>query len=1506
MSSINFIDSTNQDYQLFISGIKVNIGNFNLKSDISDVSNINRIGFIWINNDDKNPFGSTNYIFDKENNKIVLQYFTLEFVEYLKQFSNNIIVDLITFELNSENFLKEVDEIINILPNIYFSHSVITVNNDNKYEWTIKSSNEWNIKSSNEYIKNLSNEYIKNIYFNDPINNHTSILLNTDKILPIINDFYTDLSSGTKLQKKIWSQWNDISSYGMPSNIIIINGCTSNVINIGFNFIFNKQIYTDFTISKDGILYFGNNATEFLNGVIVNQDVVPSIVLFNSLWSNIDIFNISFLENVTYYTDNSKFIIIQGTFNVEHLINCKINISNFTFQIFLFKENLIKIKYKFNNPLNINVNMGFYLNANNIYSFINNDFYYNNTPGTVLDTELNNLEITYSSIFSNFSICSKSYGEEPFIITPPQLISDQVDTRTILYTSSDTKIASINGNQITILNAGTVNIIATIPDKNPPDEEISIENIPDENPSDEEISIENIPDENPPDEETLIDNKLDDDIIKTIIPGGIISTKFTIEPVELLVIANAQTKIYGDILPILTYTYKGLVNIDTNNIFTGSLNTDATDSSNVGLYSINQGSLSAGTNYNITFINNTLTIQPESLSIIADPQTKIYGDILPTLTYTSNGLVNTDTNDIFTGSLNTDATDTSDVGVYLINQGNLSAGNNYNITFINNNLTIIPVSIISSSINLSNEYLNDPTKYTWPIKINGGTFENPTIITFIDNITLGCVSHYFIIDSEYITINGNGKKITINNISNWSGFIQNGDRNSNISGKSFCNILNLWIISNGSILEINSGWVCKRGFGYNANNMIIDKCYVEADLINYENGGIVGTISGGLGDNSLIIQNCIFMGNISGMSSGGIGANGIGGFGGYCKILNCVSYAQITSKNDFCSGGIVAQSAACFGGTCVIENSYFIGSKTKYNGTIAGSNCDSGCTINNCYSTVDGYMVSIDSTCTINNCYYSNYGNGTGSKNSSFCYDYTGYNRNWNNIHIYDNLIGVPTLTGIINYKGITWTSLGNQMQFILTSQLNLSLQSMQTITNLQGIDLSNSILIGANLSNINLSGSNLSNVNLIGADLTNVNLTNVNLSNANLTNAILNGIILNGADLTNTIGLKSIYGFSLSIINNVHTYMLNDNITTDQLDTINFSDLNNSIIIDGNNKSITLTINDFNGLFIGGGQPNTTNTFEIKNLTLKIIGNINCGLINSIGNIKISNCFLFVAGSINDNGGGLVKSNSINNLNITIENSLVTMIGNIGKNAGPLIGYTCGCTTSLIQNSASIVIGDLFSNAGAFVGANIGKNSSSTINMCYCIFSGNMNLGSGILTGKYLYDEPNLTINNFYMCINIKQIPSNTTECNDTLCEVTNLENGYNQINQGFSTINNLIIFNLKSCSLTPIHIPILSNINLQNNYSTLTNRNIRIYSDFELFKADINTIWINNSADTINYYIENNTNKYSIPSFSYQNKNIICINEEFNNNSYLINCNYNKHTNKDQISISTSSNIT
>src|SRR6185295_1678633 len=124
------------------------------------------------------------------------------------------------------------------------------------------------------------------------------------------------------------------------------------------------------------------------------------------------------------------------------------------------------------------------------------------------------------------------------------------------------------------------------------------------------------------------------------------SGKLTIDPVTLTYVANAANRAYGADNPLFAGTVTGFVNGDTlSTATTGALTftSPATASSNVGSYAINGSGLTSNSNY--VFVQaagnaTALTINPATLTYVADPFSREFGDPNPAFTGTVTGFAN--------------------------------------------------------------------------------------------------------------------------------------------------------------------------------------------------------------------------------------------------------------------------------------------------------------------------------------------------------------------------------------------------------------------------------------------------------------------------------------------------------------------------------------------------------------------------------------------------------------------------------------------------------------------------------------------------------------------------------------------------------------------------------------------------------------------------------------------------------------------------------------------------
>ena len=167
-------------------------------------------------------------------------------------------------------------------------------------------------------------------------------------------------------------------------------------------------------------------------------------------------------------------------------------------------------------------------------------------------------------------------------------------------------------------------------------------------------------------------------------------------PATLTVAADSKSMVYGaSALPSLTYTASGLVNGDA---LTGALSTTATayngtagSGSSVGSYPIAQGTLTASSNYSITYTGANLSVTPAALTVTGVNNTVIY-----------NGQQQTNSGGSYSGQIGSEsfvingyATGVSSSSIPYVDTLSVSAGNNtslgnYRVNYFNGSLEIKP------------------------------------------------------------------------------------------------------------------------------------------------------------------------------------------------------------------------------------------------------------------------------------------------------------------------------------------------------------------------------------------------------------------------------------------------------------------------------------------------------------------------------------------------------------------------------------------------------------------------------------------------------------------------------------------------------------------------------------------------------------------------------------------------------------------------------------------------
>ncbi|MGI4021240.1 MAG: MBG domain-containing protein [Janthinobacterium lividum] len=174
----------------------------------------------------------------------------------------------------------------------------------------------------------------------------------------------------------------------------------------------------------------------------------------------------------------------------------------------------------------------------------------------------------------------------------------------------------------------------------------------------------------------------------------------TVNKAPLVLTVTNQNKVYGTDNPVLTFTYTGFVNGDTNAglITPPAISTTATATSAAGIYPISISEATAA-NYAFTYVPGTLTITKAILTVKADNKFRIYGLANPVFTVTYSGFVNGETAASLTAApeLSTTANTVSPAGIYPITISGGAAAN-YNFTFIPGTLTVTNATVNSVSL----------------------------------------------------------------------------------------------------------------------------------------------------------------------------------------------------------------------------------------------------------------------------------------------------------------------------------------------------------------------------------------------------------------------------------------------------------------------------------------------------------------------------------------------------------------------------------------------------------------------------------------------------------------------------------------------------------------------------------------------------------------------------------------------------------------------------------------
>jgi len=247
----------------------------------------------------------------------------------------------------------------------------------------------------------------------------------------------------------------------------------------------------------------------------------------------------------------------------------------------------------------------------------------------------------------------------------------------------------------------------------------------------------------------------------------------TINKRPITVTADNKSKVYGTADPELTYSITD-GSLAFSDAFTGELTRQ--EGGEVGTYAIEQGTLALSDDYEMTFIEGTLTIYTSTVTVTATAgQTKVYGTDDPVFAYTYTP---SDPPVTFTGALS--RVPGNDVGTYAITIGSLTAPAGYTIQFVSANFTITPASAtiaISSSLDLDYDgqpksvtATTEPAGLTYSVTydgessapINTGTYEVSAQITDINYTATVATGTLVIRETQTLTLQSGWNLISFN------------------------------------------------------------------------------------------------------------------------------------------------------------------------------------------------------------------------------------------------------------------------------------------------------------------------------------------------------------------------------------------------------------------------------------------------------------------------------------------------------------------------------------------------------------------------------------------------------------------------------------------------------------------------------------------------------------------------------------------------------------------------
>jgi len=208
----------------------------------------------------------------------------------------------------------------------------------------------------------------------------------------------------------------------------------------------------------------------------------------------------------------------------------------------------------------------------------------------------------------------------------------------------------------------------------------------------------------------------------------------TITQKAISVTADDKTKVYGEANPVLTVSYSGLVNGDTELSSPPTLATTAESTTGTGTIAI---TCTGGSDPNYSLSGEctagTLTLTKKTITATADAKSRAYHTPNPALTVTYDGLVNGETAMSTPPTLATTAETTSAIGEYEITC-HINTDANYNLTSCTDSVLTITKADSTTTIDSDNA---DPSitgqSITVDVSVTSSISATPTGTVMIDD-----------------------------------------------------------------------------------------------------------------------------------------------------------------------------------------------------------------------------------------------------------------------------------------------------------------------------------------------------------------------------------------------------------------------------------------------------------------------------------------------------------------------------------------------------------------------------------------------------------------------------------------------------------------------------------------------------------------------------------------------------------------------------------------------------